>query len=97
MHHRLQFGMRENPASDRRHGLRQAVLRNANKNHVNDQGVRVSGLTPAARGEERLRKLSRTQKSESHLTKRIPPLFNVVMRTNGMAYNPAPMFTDGIA
>lgn len=24
MHHRLQFGMRENPASDRRHGSRQA-------------------------------------------------------------------------
>jgi len=108
MHHGLQFGMRENPASERRHGSRQAVLRSANNNHVNDQGVSVSVLTPArsqpltnipgdldatatqpATGKERLRELSRAQKSKSHLTKRMALLFNVVMRTNGMAHNSA--------
>jgi len=42
MHHRLQFGMRENPASDRRHGSRPAVL---NGNCTEEQSVTSSPLT----------------------------------------------------
>ena|SRR5207245_3224709 len=34
MHRRLQFGMRENPASDRRHGSRQAVSGGSNENYT---------------------------------------------------------------
>jgi excisionase family DNA binding protein len=37
MHRRLQFGMRENPASDRRHGSRLAVSLPANQNHVTER------------------------------------------------------------
>jgi excisionase family DNA binding protein len=46
MHRRLQFGMRENPASSRRHGSRQAVSSLAEGNCV-DQGTSMLGvLTP---------------------------------------------------
>ena len=39
MHHRLQFGMRENPASNRRHGSRLAVNTPANSNGARDNGT----------------------------------------------------------
>jgi excisionase family DNA binding protein len=41
MHRPLQFGMRENPASDRRHGSRLAVSIHIDKNSV-EQGAQVS-------------------------------------------------------
>ncbi len=46
MHRRLQFGLRENPASSRRHGSRQAVSSLSTGNRV-DQGTPMLGeLTP---------------------------------------------------
>ena len=47
MHRRLQFGMRENPASDRRHGSRLAVSGIANENCTSVDRVRLSGSGPA--------------------------------------------------
>jgi excisionase family DNA binding protein len=37
MHHPLQFGMRENPASSRRHGSRLTAGSTANENSINDE------------------------------------------------------------
>src|SRR2546427_11333712 len=42
MHRRLQFGMSENPASDRRHGSRQAVSSPSAENRV-DRGNSMLG------------------------------------------------------
>jgi excisionase family DNA binding protein len=46
MQHRLQSGMRENPASDRRHGSRQVVRSLAGGNCVEDENVTSSPATP---------------------------------------------------
>src|ERR1700739_3459119 len=46
MHRRLQFGMRENPASDRRHGSREAVRSLANERRIEQQSGASSPLAP---------------------------------------------------
>jgi excisionase family DNA binding protein len=46
MQHRLQSGMRENPASDRRHGSRQVVLSLSGGNCVEEENVTLSPATP---------------------------------------------------
>lgn len=46
MHRRLQFGIRENPASNRRHGSRQAVPGLSNVSRIEDESVT---WTPPAR------------------------------------------------
>jgi excisionase family DNA binding protein len=43
MHRRLQFGMRENPASNRRHGSRQAVSSAAKENSIKEQNLALLG------------------------------------------------------
>jgi len=48
MHRRLQFGMRENPASDRRYGSRQVVQTSPNRNCVEQQNA---GSSPPALGQ----------------------------------------------
>jgi excisionase family DNA binding protein len=53
MHRRLQFGMRENPASDRRHGSRQLARSTADDNYIKDDHGRMpsyewSGGAPAS-------------------------------------------------
>ena len=46
MHRRSQFDIRENPASDRRHGSRLAINDTANKNYVTDDTAAVPSSTP---------------------------------------------------
>jgi len=46
MHHRLQFGMRENPASDRRHGSRHATRSPLDRNGTAEKDASAS--PPAA-------------------------------------------------
>jgi excisionase family DNA binding protein len=46
MQHRLQSGMRENPASDRRHGSRQVVRSLSGGNCVEEENVTLSPVTP---------------------------------------------------
>jgi excisionase family DNA binding protein len=46
MQHRLQSGMRENPASDRRHGSRQVVRSLSGGNCVEEENVTLSPATP---------------------------------------------------
>ena len=48
MHRSLQFGMRENPASDRRHGSRSAVGGTVKKGFISDEG-RVASEPPRDR------------------------------------------------
>jgi excisionase family DNA binding protein len=43
MHHRLQFGMRENPASDRRHGSRLAASMKSSLNSVGEEDPETLG------------------------------------------------------
>jgi hypothetical protein len=43
MHRRLQFGMRENPASNRRHGSRQAISNSATNNSIKEQDLALPG------------------------------------------------------
>ena len=45
MHHRLQFGMRENPASDRRHGSRQVVRTQLDPKCIAEENVTASPST----------------------------------------------------
>ena len=47
MHRRLQFGMRESPASDRRHGSRQAVSGLSDANRIEQENVTSTPLTTA--------------------------------------------------
>jgi excisionase family DNA binding protein len=47
MHHRLQSGMRESPASDRRHGSRQVVRSLSGGNCVEEENVTSSPATPS--------------------------------------------------
>ena len=47
MHRRLQFGMRENPASTRRHGSRQAVCGLSDANRTKEENVTSTPLTAA--------------------------------------------------
>ena len=42
MHRRLQFGMREDPASDRRHGSRRAGTANTSSNSVGEENTRTA-------------------------------------------------------
>jgi len=42
MDRRLQFGMRENPASDRRHGSRHVVTSNTSRNSVGEEDAEAS-------------------------------------------------------
>src|SRR5215469_5488652 len=50
MHRRLQFGMRENPASDRRHGSRPAEPREWSSSSANEEDkVHVSAVTQSER------------------------------------------------
>jgi hypothetical protein len=46
MQHRLQSGMREDPASDRRHGSRQVVRSVSGGNCVEEENVTLSPATP---------------------------------------------------
>jgi excisionase family DNA binding protein len=46
MQHRLQSGMRENPASDRRHGSRQVIRSLSGGNCVEEENVTLSPATP---------------------------------------------------
>jgi hypothetical protein len=55
MHRRLQFGMRENPASDRRHGSRLSVNTERNPNYIekeNPSVLHTTGLGKPAFAEE---------------------------------------------
>ena len=47
MRRRLQFGMRENPASDRRHGSRQAICGLSDANRIEEENVTSTPLTAA--------------------------------------------------
>ncbi|HUB58866.1 MAG TPA: helix-turn-helix domain-containing protein [Candidatus Micrarchaeia archaeon] len=48
MHHRFQSGMRENPASDRRHGSRQVVSSLADASHIEEE---TAASPPLERGQ----------------------------------------------
>ena|SRR6516225_8062970 len=51
MHRRLQFDMRENPASDRRHGSRLVVSTHPSRNSVRGEDPQASSTAPAAEAE----------------------------------------------
>ena len=46
MHRRPQFDIRENPASDRRHGSHHVVGITPNKNNISDDSAELTGASP---------------------------------------------------
>ena|SRR5690349_4491318 len=49
MHRRLQFGMRENPASDRRHGSRHTIDTKSDSNHTAERSPEAFATTAIAK------------------------------------------------
>src|SRR5215469_4301031 len=75
MHRRLQFGMRENPASDRRHGSRAALTKSSNSHFIGEEntGALEADMRsdPATTGGHAREK--RHSKSASHHSRRSGP------------------------